>query len=703
MDYLRTDLQRAEVQNWVTYDDNIQGTSIQLPSLQCGSTYQFRILAHGDGVTYADAWGDPSTPITRTTQVCREPEFDQSSYSGSIHENAPVGTVILMVTATDPNGDPVEYTIHSGNNAGKFGIGTHSGVITLEEALDRSIQSSYTLSVRANDPAGNYGTATAYITVLEPQLPEAPAPANILRTGATVNSITLQWQPVKNTSKYRVQYRLNSTHGWSTSTSSANTTSHTIGSLACGTEYQVRVTAHGDGVVYHRDWGTDSGTQTMSTAVCPNPVFINEPCNFEVSERVLTGHLVGVVTATDPTPGDLVQYSIMNGNNAGKFAINANSGQVTVAGTLDADVGTPYTLTVTATDTSYYTDTATVSITVLKNAPPVIDSLTYDFSVRDDAALGTSVGYVSATDPENDPITYSFFAGHIEEDFNINAGTGEITVADPLNAVAIDEYVFLVQAFDGTSNAFTSVAVDVIDSAPCDGGTAVPDPGNNVALVADCQIMRGLQDDLAGDGTLNWSGRLAMTSWDGVTIAGTPSRVTEINLGSRSLQGVVPAGLGSLSALEVLDLNFNLLTGEIPAELGNLSSLTRLSLHVNALSGEMPTELGNLANLQELDLNFNYLNGPIPTQLGQLTELTLLNLSTNRLTGPVPTELGSLTNLVTLWLYDNRLTGSVPASLTALTSLQALHIADNRFTGCLPAALRSITFNDLAQLNLPDC
>ncbi len=822
-----------------------------------------------------------------------DPVFNPASYRKSVPENEALQTSLLTVTATDPNSDPIEYSIYSGNNSGKFDIGQSSGTITLEAALDRSVQLTYSLVVRATDTMGNYDSATVTITVTEPLLPSAPAPGNIHQDSSTPTQIEVDWDQVDHTTMYQLEYKVATSNSWRTASSSITTSSYTLRNLTCGTDYHVRVTAYGDGITYDEDWGATSAETRLATSICPNPVFINEPYAFEIRETATIGTLVGTVQANDPN-GDTVTYHVVPAS-PGDFAVNSATGNITVNAALDYDSRSSYRITVEARDPTGYTDTTTVSITVLENIPPapsnlratstsktaaeiawdplpnttsywlqyrlaghtnwitasnaisgntqqvpnlvceatyqfqvrafgdgltysdrwgvitqpltvvmpdcgepvfgstsytfqvtqgstvgtevgildasdpdgetitfsvtadqsggrfvvdqhtgmitvnivptsirnyamtlqasdgaysssvpveiqvvanrspVIDSLTYDFSVRDDAALGTSVGYVSATDPENDPITYSFFAGHIEEDFNINAGTGEITVADPLNAVAIDEYVFLVQAFDGTSNAFTSVAVDVIDSAPCDGGTAVPDPGNNVALVADCQIMRGLQDDLAGDGTLNWSGRLAMTSWDGVTIAGTPSRVTEINLGSRSLQGVVPAGLGSLSALEVLDLNFNLLTGEIPAELGNLSSLTRLSLHVNALSGEMPTELGNLANLQELDLNFNYLNGPIPTQLGQLTELTLLNLSTNRLTGPVPTELGSLTNLVTLWLYDNRLTGSVPASLTALTSLQALHIADNRFTGCLPAALRSITFNDLAQLNLPDC
>ena len=57
------------------------------------------------------------------------------------------------------------------------------------------------------------------------------------------------------------------------------------------------------------------------------------------------------------------------------------------------------------------------------------------------------------------------------------------------------------------------------------------------------------------------------------------------------MSGEIPAELGSLSNLEVLDLSFNGLSGEIPPELGSLSNLSWLMLSFNGLSGCVPSSL----------------------------------------------------------------------------------------------------------------
>ena len=233
----------------------------------------------------------------------------------------------------------------------------------------------------------------------------------------------------------------------------------------------------------------------------------------------------------------------------------------------------------------------------------------------------------------------------------------------------------------------------------CDGGTAVPDPGNNAGMVGDCRVLLALHDELVGVGSLNWGTQLAMSSWQGIGVSGSPSRVTTLDLGYNQLTGTIPVQLGQLNQLGVLDLNDNQLTGPIPVELGQLNQLTQLDLHNNQLTGEIPAELGQLSQLGVLYLGRNQLTGEIPAELAQLTQLERLELHNNQLTGEIPAELGQLSQLGVLYLGRNQLTGEIPAELAQLTQLERLELHNNQLTGEIPAELgqlKQLTRLDLA-------
>ena len=280
-----------------------------------------------------------------------------------------------------------------------------------------------------------------------------------------------------------------------------------------------------------------------------------------------------------------------------------------------------------------------------------------------------------------------------------------------------------------------------VDTTDCATGGAVANASTNPGLVSDCETLLEARDTLVGTGTsLNWSASTPMTAWDGITVEGTPARATQISLQNRGLSGTIPAQLGSLTALTILDFStsqqicedyvcrdteeheLNRLTGTIPTELGNLSNLVHLDLHRNQLSGSVPSELGNLSNLVDLDLHRNQLSGPvptelgglsnltwlslwenelsgtIPTQLGNLSNLTSLFLSGNQLSGSIPTELGGLSNLMTLSLWGNELSGSIPTELGGLSNLMVLNLADNQLTGTIPTSLANLSLLELLYL-----
>ncbi len=161
-------------------------------------------------------------------------------------------------------------------------------------------------------------------------------------------------------------------------------------------------------------------------------------------------------------------------------------------------------------------------------------------------------------------------------------------------------------------------------------------PADNPGLRADCDVLLATRDILAGEARLNWSEQLPIELWRGVTIGGSPDRVTRLELASSGLNGRIPPALGRLSELVSLALNRNRLTGPVPPELGELTNLERLVLSFNALSGPIPPELGKLSQLRELWLKHNRLSGPVPPELQGLEQLTLLRISSNDLAPPYP-------------------------------------------------------------------
>ena len=102
----------------------------------------------------------------------------------------------------------------------------------------------------------------------------------------------------------------------------------------------------------------DLPNATINTA----PLFSEDSYTAELSEKASTGSAVVTVAARDADAGDVLTYSIAGGN--GLFAIDANSGEITLTGTLDYETATTHTLTIQVEDSGGLTDTAEITINV---------------------------------------------------------------------------------------------------------------------------------------------------------------------------------------------------------------------------------------------------------------------------------------------------------------------------------------------------
>ena len=145
----------------------------------------------------------------------------------------------------------------------------------------------------------------------------------------------------------------------------------------------------------------------------------------------------------------------------------------------------------------------------------------------------------------------------------------------------------------------------------CESGIAVSNPGANDALVGDCGQLLALRATLAGTATLDWSAARAITNWTGVTVGGTPQRVTSLGLANSGLTGELSGLLGDLTGLTELRLDGNALTGMIPSKLAQLTALTDLYLANNTLSGCVPSSLLTVANNDLTTLSLPVCTAPI--------------------------------------------------------------------------------------------
>ncbi|XP_047943489.1 putative leucine-rich repeat receptor-like serine/threonine-protein kinase At2g24130 [Salvia hispanica] len=150
----------------------------------------------------------------------------------------------------------------------------------------------------------------------------------------------------------------------------------------------------------------------------------------------------------------------------------------------------------------------------------------------------------------------------------------------------------------------------------------------------------------------------------------------------------IPAALGQLSSLGLIDVSHNNLTGQIPDDLGNLASLNFLFLNNNLLSGEIPSTIGGCLALLKLDLSHNFLTGRVPPNITNLQEMRFfLNLSHNQLNGPLPVELSKLEKVEEIDLSFNRFNGTISSLISSCDALKLVNFSNNSIQGALPQTL----------------
>ncbi len=150
---------------WASISATGPETEKSMTGLKRGTSYEITISAIN-----ADGASDRSEASIGTTNANRPPQFNEGSRTRrSITAGAPLGTVIdIPVLATDPDGDTSIYEL-AGYDSNLFGVSPSTGYIhTLAQALDTSVNVSYSITVSADDGFGGISTIAVTI-VLRPR------------------------------------------------------------------------------------------------------------------------------------------------------------------------------------------------------------------------------------------------------------------------------------------------------------------------------------------------------------------------------------------------------------------------------------------------------------------------------------------------------------------------------------------------------
>ena len=156
----------------------IEETSGELFYVGAGEDFEGGVTSYELTIRASDGTHTIDTTVTVTvTDAAEQPAFGDESYAFELAENADGranGLSLGRVTATDPDGDEVRYSLTGGNESMLFNIDETSGELYYVgpgEDYESGV-TSYELTVRASDAAHTVDTT---VTVTVTDAAEAPA------------------------------------------------------------------------------------------------------------------------------------------------------------------------------------------------------------------------------------------------------------------------------------------------------------------------------------------------------------------------------------------------------------------------------------------------------------------------------------------------------------------------------------------------
>lgn len=441
--------------------------------------------------------GNPPKSSTAILQVTisdvndNRPIFKDSELEVTVPENAPVGTSVAQLHATDADlGSNAQIHFAFSNQISSstkrhFAINSSTGLITVKQPLDREVTPVHKLIVLASDGSSTPSRAT--VTV------------NVTDINDNVPSIDTRYiiNLVNGTVLLSENAPLNTKIALITVT---DKDADLYGKVACYTDHDVPFrlkpvfndqflleTAAPLDYETTREYAikivaSDRGTPPLNTSAMVlikikdendnAPIFPQPEIQLSIPENNDPSTQLIKISATDADSGHNAEiiYTLSPDAPDG-FNIDRRSGILSVGKRLDREKQERYSFTVIARDngSTSLQSNVTVKLIVqdLNDNSPTFTHPEYNFYVPENLPLYGTVGLITVTDADagdNAVVTLSILNG--KDNFIIDPQTGVIKPNITFDREQQSSYTFMVKAVDGgqpPSSSYAKVTINVVD------------------------------------------------------------------------------------------------------------------------------------------------------------------------------------------------------------------------------------------------
>ena len=438
-DYL-VEYRRSGSSVWHTAVSRTTSTSYRVWGLSCGTHYNFRVSARGDGINHESGHGASGSASARTSSclpVAPAPTGVGTSgvekYQVQVDWNARSGASRYWVQYR-ADASSVWTTVTS----------SVTGTSFLVTGLD--CESTYHFQVRAHGDGSSYrptwGSFSASVSATTNTCPPlAPRPTNVVPLTPYRGHIEIAWAIPEGIAEWRIEYReTGSTGEWEVAPLTGTESILGVTDLQCEAEYDFRIRSYGDGETYRFAWSEPSEPVTQTIGDCQRPYFAFPNHDIYIDADAPVGTRVLTLAALDIDQDANHVFRATDGNQTDDglyiFQVGATSGEVTLA--TDEFGDGPYRVTFTVTDREMQTDEIVVNFyvrhtytarfelggySVTEGAGPVMVKMILDRPATEPISVGVSSGYgeyyVQHGDIEGTTAVVHFDIGESEKEFPI--------------------------------------------------------------------------------------------------------------------------------------------------------------------------------------------------------------------------------------------------------------------------------------------